>query len=157
MSDTSISLHCLLTFSHIYHCVIPYGMSGGVLAWLFGWSDVQICIWPSGCHCHSLSLASVKSRLFFTFLVQAHLCSPGQRAVKRVCVYVIPYGMQVPVAVWQPCKLIFVHFSPLKDFGILFLNYYVLSLLIFTNVSTTCKVYLRVSPIICKIVILKAT
>jgi len=27
--------------------VIPYGMSGGVLAWLFVWSDVQICIWPS--------------------------------------------------------------------------------------------------------------
>jgi len=22
-------------------------LSGGVLAWLFVWSDVQICIWPS--------------------------------------------------------------------------------------------------------------
>ena len=40
-------------------------LSGGVLAWLSVWSDVQTktCIWPSGCHCHSLSLASVKSRL----------------------------------------------------------------------------------------------
>jgi len=27
------------------------------------WSEVQTCIWPSWCHCHSLSLASVKSRL----------------------------------------------------------------------------------------------
>jgi len=34
-------------------------LSGGVLAWLFVWSDVQTCIWPSWCHCHSLSLASV--------------------------------------------------------------------------------------------------
>ena len=34
-----------------------------VLAWLSVWSKVQICIWPSWCHCHSLSLASVKSRL----------------------------------------------------------------------------------------------
>jgi len=38
--------------------------------------------------CHSLSLASVKSRLVFTFLVPAHLRSPGKRAVKRVCVLV---------------------------------------------------------------------
>ena len=28
---------------------------------------MQTCIWPSGCHCHSLSLASVKSRLVFPF------------------------------------------------------------------------------------------
>ena len=37
--------------------------SGGVLAWLSVWSKVQTCIWPSWCHCRSLSLASVKSRL----------------------------------------------------------------------------------------------
>ena len=37
-------------------------LSGGVLAWLSVWSEVQTCIWPSWCHCHSLSLASVKSR-----------------------------------------------------------------------------------------------
>ena len=38
-------------------------LSGGVLAWLSVWSEVQTCIWSSWCHCHSLSLASVKSRL----------------------------------------------------------------------------------------------
>ena len=37
--------------------------SGGVLAWLSVWSEVQTCIWPSWYHCHSLSLAPVKSRL----------------------------------------------------------------------------------------------
>ena len=42
-------------------------LSGGVLAWLSAWSDVQTCIWPSWCHCHSLSLASVKSRLVLPF------------------------------------------------------------------------------------------
>ena len=28
---------------------------------------MQTCIWPSLCHCHSLSLASVKSRLVSPF------------------------------------------------------------------------------------------
>jgi len=43
------------------------GRASGLLAWLSVWSDVQICIWPSWCHCHSLSLASVKSRLVLPF------------------------------------------------------------------------------------------
>ena len=30
-----------------------------------------------------------ESQIDFTFLVPAHLGSPGQRAVKRVCVYVV--------------------------------------------------------------------
>jgi len=63
-------------------------LSGGVLAWLSVWSEVQTCIWSSRFHCHSLSLASVKSRLVFPFLVPAYLGSPGERAVKRVCVCV---------------------------------------------------------------------
>ena len=42
-------------------------LSSGVLAWLSVWSKVQVCIWPIWCHCHSLSLASVKSRLVLPF------------------------------------------------------------------------------------------
>jgi len=42
-------------------------LSGGVLAWLSVWSEVQTCIRPRWCHCHSLSLASVKSRLVSPF------------------------------------------------------------------------------------------
>ena len=42
-------------------------LSGGVLAWLSVWSEVQTCIRPSWCHCHSLSQASVKSRLVLPF------------------------------------------------------------------------------------------
>jgi len=43
-------------------------LSGGVLAWLSVWSEVQIG---------------------FTFLVLARPGSPGQRAVKQVCVCVM--------------------------------------------------------------------
>ena len=42
-------------------------LSGGVLAWLSVWSEVQTCIWPSRCHCHSLSPDSEKSRLILPF------------------------------------------------------------------------------------------
>ena len=38
-------------------------LSGGLLAWLSVRSEVQTCIWLSWYHCHSLSLASVESRL----------------------------------------------------------------------------------------------
>ena len=42
-------------------------LSGGVLVWLPVWSELQTCIRPSWCHWHSLSLASVKSRLVLPF------------------------------------------------------------------------------------------
>ena len=45
----------------------PVKMSGGMLVWLSVWSKMQTCIWPSWCHCHSLSLAWVKSRLVLPF------------------------------------------------------------------------------------------
>ena len=38
-----------------------------MLAWLSVWSKVQTCIWSSWLHCHSLSLAPVKSRLVLPF------------------------------------------------------------------------------------------
>ena len=65
-------------------------LSSGVLVWLSVWSEVQTCIRPGWCHCHSLSLASVKSRLVFTFLVPAHLGSPGKGPL-NVCVYLYYY------------------------------------------------------------------
>jgi len=38
-----------------------------VLVWLSACSEVQTCIWPSWCHCHSQSLASGKSSLVLPF------------------------------------------------------------------------------------------
>jgi len=60
----------------------PAFKSGGMLAWSCVGVKVQICIWPSWCHCHSLSLAPVNpDRIYlpgFTFLVPAHLGSLRQ-------------------------------------------------------------------------------
>ena len=62
-------------------------LSGGVLAWLYIWSEVQICIWPSWCHCHSLSLASVKSRLVLHFWYQPTRVVPDKGPLSGcVCV-----------------------------------------------------------------------
>ena len=41
---------------HLLLITVKKILSGGVLAWLSVWSEVQTCIWPSWCHCHSLSL-----------------------------------------------------------------------------------------------------
>jgi len=62
-------------------------LSSGVLAWLSVWSEVQICIRPSWCHCHSLSLASV-IQTGFTFLYQLTWVVPEKGPLNGcVCVY----------------------------------------------------------------------
>ena len=67
-------------------------LSGGVLVWLFVWSEVQTCIWPSWCHCHSLSLASVKSRLVLPFWYQFTSVVPEKVPLNGcVCVCVVYY------------------------------------------------------------------
>ena len=63
----------------------------GVLAWLSLWSKMQTYIWSSWCHCHSLSCFS-KIQIGFTFLVPADLGSPGKRAVKQVCVFLLQFS-----------------------------------------------------------------
>ena len=66
-------------------------LSGGVLPWLSVWSEVQTCIWPSWCHCHSLSLASVKSRLVWPFwyrLTRVVLEEGPLKRCVRVCAMV---------------------------------------------------------------------
>jgi len=75
--------------------------SGGVLVWLSVWSEVQTCIWPSWCHCHSLSLASVKSRLVLPFWFRLTWVVPEKGPLNGcvcVCVYYhkpdIPYTLQ---------------------------------------------------------------
>jgi len=62
-------------------------LSGWVLAWLSLWSEVQICISPSWCHCHSLSPAPVNPDWFYqngsAFLVQACPGCPGKRLLNK--------------------------------------------------------------------------
>ena len=61
-------------------------LSGGVLAWLSVWSEVQTCIWPSWCHCHS-----VKSRLVLRFWYRLTRVVPDKGPLNG-CVCVCIYG-----------------------------------------------------------------
>jgi len=60
---------------------------GVVLALLSVWSEVQTCIWPSWCHCYSLSLASVKSWLVLPFWYRLTRVVPDNGPL-NVCVCV---------------------------------------------------------------------
>ena len=63
-------------------------LSGGVLAWLSVWSEMQTFVWPSWCHCHSLSLAPVKSRLVLPFWYRLTRVVPEKGPLNGcVCVY----------------------------------------------------------------------
>jgi len=67
-------------------------LSDGVLAWLSVWSEVQTGIWPSWCHCHSLSLASVKSRLVLSFWCLLTRVVVEKALLTCVCVYLCLVG-----------------------------------------------------------------
>ena len=58
-----------------------------MLAWLSVWSEVQTCIWPSWCHCHSLYLASVKSRLVLPFWYRLTRVVPEKRQLNGCVLY----------------------------------------------------------------------
>jgi len=66
-------------------------LSGGVLMWLSVWSEVQTCIWSSWCHCHSLSLASVISRLVLPFWYRLTWVVP-EKGPLNVCVLHVLFG-----------------------------------------------------------------
>jgi len=60
-------------------------LSGGLLAWLLSvWSEVQTC----RCHCHSLSLASVKSSLVLPFWYRLTRIVP-EKGPLNACVCVL--------------------------------------------------------------------
>ena len=70
-------------------------LSGGVLVWLSVWSDVQTYIWPSWCHCHSLSLAPLKSRLALPFWYRLTRVIPDKEPL-NVCFFCFLHKL-VPV------------------------------------------------------------
>ena len=73
-------------------------LSGGLLAWLSVWSEVQTCIWPSRCHCHLLSPASVKSRLVLPFWYRLTRLVPDKGPLNAcVCFFVC-------VPIWSFCS-----------------------------------------------------
>ena len=101
-SITAFSASMLLVGWQEGHLACKNNLSGGVLAWLSVWSEVQTCIWTSWCHCHSLSLASVKSRLVLPFWYRLTRVVLDKRAVKRVNVWSsIRYSDNVLQKYWR--------------------------------------------------------
>jgi len=111
---------CPLSFwlpSVLWHCwfggrkgIRPAkNLSSEVLVWLSVWSEVQTCLSPSWCHCHSLSLASVKSRLVLPFWYRLTRVVPEKgplnvcvcvRACVRACVRVcVSFWLTLPQGV----------------------------------------------------------
>ena len=76
-------------------------LSGGVLAWLSVWSKVQTCTWTSRWHCHSLSLASVKSSLFLPFWYRLTWVVPDKGRLN---------GCVCHSARWPPLLVSWLHF-----------------------------------------------
>jgi len=75
-------------------------LSSGVLAWLSVSSEVQTCIWPSGFHRHSLSLASVKSRLVLPLWYRFTRVVPDKGPLNGcVCVCVLSWN-QITKQYW---------------------------------------------------------
>ena len=80
---------------HLYYCcnsnnafsalTLLVGRQGGHRPVKTEWSDVQTCICPSWCHCHSLSLASVKSSLVLSFWYRLTRLVPDKGPI-NVCV-----------------------------------------------------------------------
>ena len=64
------------------------------------WSKVQTCIWPSWCHCHSLSLALVKSRLVLPFWYQLTWIVLEKGSLNG-CVCVLFSLLQVTTELWR--------------------------------------------------------
>ena len=70
-----------------------------MLVFLSVWSEVQTCIWPSWCYCHSLSLASVKSRLVLPFWYRLTRVVPKEGPL-NVCSSQ-QAGQRMPLPKWQ--------------------------------------------------------
>jgi len=88
-------------FIYTVHSHCPFSRIS-VKPWVVGcwcgylWSEVQTCIWPSRYHCHSLFLASVKSRLVLPFWYQLTWVVPDKGPL-NVC-----------ACVWQVWQMLFV-------------------------------------------------
>ena len=76
-------------------------LSSGVLAWLSVWSEVLTCICPSWCQCHSLSLASVKSRLVLPFWYRLTRMVPDEGPLNRCVCVCVCYALRGGILEWR--------------------------------------------------------
>ena len=87
---------------------------------------MQTCVWPSWCHCHSLSLASVKSRLLLLFWCRPTQLVP-EKGLLNECVCVDLCTLMFFCAVL--CQIS----ANLTDWGYLYVD-----LALLTPLSITC-------------------
>jgi len=72
-----------------------------VLAWLSVWSEVQTCIQPSWCHCYSLSLAPIKSRLVLPFWYQLTWVVPDKGLLSGCVVIITTTAALLSLPAWR--------------------------------------------------------
>jgi len=116
MSGVSVILSIyrkILTLYFLYYSFSACKkLNGGVLAWLSVWSKVQTCIWPSWCHCHSVSLASVKSRLVLPFWYRLTWVVPVKGPLNWcVCEYFL-YWSYIVYCVYQSSHWLLYEIKP---------------------------------------------
>ena len=89
---------------------LPKNLSSEVLARLSVSSEVQTCIWPSWCHGHSLSLASVKARLVLPFWYRLTWVVP-EKGLLNGCVYVCMFPLCIESVVCLFAELFLANFT----------------------------------------------
>ena len=103
-------LQCFLLPSVLWHCWLG-GRKGiqpvknWVVGFWHGYLSAARCrrIWPSWCHCHSLSLASVKSRLVLPFWYRLTRVVPEKGPLNGcVCVFVLLIETKL-LLIFQAC------------------------------------------------------
>ena len=112
-------------------------LSGGVLAWLSVWSELQTCIWPSWCHCHSLSLASVKLRLILPFWYRLTWVVSGKGPLNgHVCVVCVMWKLKKSFFIATLCWY-FIDDMLLKE--CIIKGYFVFQVPRLTSTPTSCS------------------
>ena len=98
-----------IVFTYLLCCLQCFDTVGWVVGCWRGYlsgSEVQTCIWPSWCHCHSLSLASVKSRLVLPFWYRLTRIVPEKGPLNVcVCVTYFAWYCSYQNSRWEHCEL----------------------------------------------------
>jgi len=98
-----------IVFTYLLCCLQCFDTVGWVVGCWRGYlsgSEVQTCIWPSWCHCHSLSLASVKSRLVLPFWYWLTRIVPEKGPLNVcVCVTYFAWYCSYQNRRWEHCEL----------------------------------------------------
>ena len=105
--------YCVIYYSVLWHCWLG-GRKGIRPVKTEWWGDGMVIVLERGADLHMAQLMPLpltvscfsKSQIGFTFLIPAHPGSPGQRAIKCVCVcvsFIIIFGRLSFLLNWKSC------------------------------------------------------